>query len=412
MLPRDSSSPPRPAPTDGQRAELGSGSGVGPVETRFFTFAEDGEAFVLESGETLAPVTLAYEVYGELNRARDNAVLLFHALTGSQHAAGYNPRAPGLETLWTPECHHGWWDDFIGPGRALDTDRLCVLCVNYLGGCYGSTGPLSLSAATREPYGASFPRVSFADTVNAQLRLLDHLGIKRLRAAVGASTGGMACLILATRWPQRVALVVPMATGLATTALQRAQNFEQINAIENDPAFAGGAYEPGRGPRRGMALARMIAHKTFVSLEAMEGRFSHEIQDPTTAPSWYRLSHPLESYMVHQGEKFASRFDANSYLRILDAWQRFDLLQASGAAGLGELFGRCRSQRYLLFSIDSDECYPPAQQEEMARVLRQAGVPTLRLTVHSEKGHDSFLLEPELYAANLDHALGGRLAIR
>ena len=394
---------PSPEPTP-HLADHVPGSSVGRVETRFFTFGSAGsarDALALRSGETLGPVTLAYETYGKLAPARDNAILVFHALTGSQHAAGFNAAVPGVGERWNEECQDGWWDLFVGPGRVVDTDRFFVVCANYLGGCYGSSGPASPRSDGGEWWGPDFPRVAFADVVDSQLRLLDHFGIERLYAVVGASTGGMACLSLATRYPQRVSRVVPIASGLATTPLQRVQNFEQIVAIQSDPEFRGGRYAPGAGPRRGLALARMISHKLFVSLRDMEQRSSAAIEPVAEAEGWYGVRHPLESYMLHQGLKLPPRFDANSYLRILDAWQSFDLLREGGASGFAELFARCRHQRYLQFTIDSDMCFAPEEQLRLELVLEEAGIENVRVTVHSTKGHDSFLVEPHLYGPQL-----------
>jgi len=375
------------------------------VETRFFEFASEGEPFRLLGGGSLDRVTLAYETYGELSEARDNAILLFHALTGSQHAAGYNPRIEEVGDLWNEENHTGWWNLFVGPGLALDTDRFFVICANYLGGCYGSTGPTSVDPTSGRPYRASFPRVGLADTVNAQIRLLDHLGIQCLHAVIGNSTGGMASLSLATRYPDRVSRVIPAASGLVTTPLQLAHNFEQILAIENDPRYEGGNYAPGEGPVRGLALARMISHKSFVSLSFLAERSRPEVSQELPDGHWYSIEHSLESYMLHQGEKLPPRFDANAYLRILDAWQSFDVLRDAGVENYGKLFGPCSDQRYLVFTIDSDACFFPEEQAEMVRVLRSASIDCQHVTVRSEKGHDSFLLEPELFAPHLGRFL-------
>jgi homoserine O-acetyltransferase len=367
------------------------------TETRFFELATAERPFFLQSGEALAPAVLAYEAYGQLNEARDNAILVFHALSGSQHAAGYNPAVPGVGGRWTEEVHVGWWDEFIGPGRGLDTDQFCVLCVNYLGGCYGSTGPLSPDPRTGRPYGPRFPQLTIADIVDSQLQLLDHLGIGALHAALGASLGGLLALSLATRYPERVRTIIPFATGLRTTALQRLHNLEQICAIEADPAFQGGDYSEHAPPNRGLSLARMIGHKTFVSLGAMEERARSEVVRRDQTLAWYQLRSPLESYMLHQGQKFVQRFDANTYLRILDSWNRFDLVREAVATDLAGLFQRCRRQNYLVFTIDSDACFYPDEQAELMEVLKKAGVSATRITVHSDKGHDSFLLEPHLY---------------
>ncbi len=349
-------------------------------------------------------MTLAYETYGALDADGSNAILLFHALSGSQHAAGVNRDVPGLGTLWTEEMHLGWWDGLIGPGRAIDTDRWFVVSANYLGGCYGSSGPPSADPATGRPYGSTFPAVGFCDMVEADLRLLDHLGVGRLHATVGGSTGGLMALSLATRHPDRVGVVIPVAAGLGVTSLQVVHNFEQITAITSDPAFAGGEYgaEP---PAAGLALARMIGHKTFVSLSAMRTRAREEIVEG--AVHGYRLKHPLESYMRHQGTKFVDRFDANSYLRIMEAWQSVDLLAEAGAGDWDTLFGRCRRQRWAQFSIDSDVCFYPEEQAALAAALSAAGVPNRVIEVASDRGHDAFLVETDRFAEGLRATLEG-----
>lgn len=382
------------------------GADVGTVEPQFCTFAQ-GEPLVLRSGARLGPVTLAYETYGELNRARDNAILLFHALSGSHHAAGYCPAVPGVGKRWTSGCQVGWWDGFVGPGKALDTEHFQVICANYLGGCYGSTGPSSVNPSTGKPYGSTFPRLTLADVVDAQIRLLDHLGIERLHAVIGASLGGIMCLSLATRYPDRVRIVVPIAAGIEVTPLQRLHNLEQIIAIERDPHFRGGDYYDGPGPQHGLMLARMVSHKTFVSLRTLEDRARLEVVRHNDTFASYSITSALESYMLHQGRKFVQRFDANTYLRIVDAWQRLDLSGEAGGTNLDELFTRCRHQQYLVFTIDSDVSFYPEEQEEMVRVLKEAGVRSMRLTVHSEKGHDAFLVEPELFTPHLAHTLQG-----
>lgn len=376
---------------------------VGEVETLFHTLDAPVR---LQGGETLGEVTLAYELYGDINWAGDNVVLVFHALTGSQHAAGFNQAVPGVGERWTDEMRTGWWDGFIGPRRAVDTERLAVLCVNYLGGCYGSTGPASIDPATGRPYGSAFPKVTLTDIVDSQVRLLDDLGIGRLRAAVGGSVGGMMCAALATRYPDRVHRVVPIAASFEVSSLQVLHNFEQMFAIVTDPDFKGGDYYPGPGPELGLALARMIGHKTFVSLETLRERARNEIVRHENLGG-YEVGHLLESYMLHQGQKFVRRFDANTYLRIMTVWQQFDLLREVGGESLEELLGRCRDQQWTVFSIDSDVCYYPEDQDRMMAVLKRAGVPGRRFTVHSDKGHDSFLIEPHLYAALLRDALDG-----
>ncbi len=380
---------------------------IGQTKTEFFHFTDTPSPLVLRSGDTLGTFTLAYEMYGELSKERDNVILLFHALSASQHAAGHTENVPGLTVEWDKECQSGWWDGFVGPGKALDTNKFCVICANYLGGCYGSTGPSSENPETGKPYGSLFPRVAISDIVDSQVKLLDHLGIEKLHATVGSSLGGIMGLSLATRYPERVGKVIALASGIATSVLQRIHNLEQISAIEADGNFKGGDYYEGTPPERGLALARMIGHKAFISLDTLERRASKIVQVGTEKDNgWYTLRTPTESYMLHQGRKFVQRFDANTYLRIMDAWQSFDLLEEAGFKDYASMFERCKHQQYLIFTIDSDVCYYPGQQEDLATAITQGGIAPIRITVHSEKGHDSFLLEPDLYTPHLHFMLG------
>lgn len=379
---------------------------IGKVKTQFFEFNDAKKPLQLRVGGKLPQFTLAYETYGRMNADHSNVILLFHAMTGSQHAAGINTNVENLDGRWTDETHEGWWHGFIGPGKALDTGKFCVICANYLGGCYGSTGPASINPATGKAWGPEFPVLRMSDIVDSQMKLLDHLGIKKLHAVLGASLGGFLSQMLATRYPERVKNVVCIGTGAETTTYQRIINFEQITAIEGDPNFKGGAYYGGDRPNIGLALARRIAHKTFVSLEALRERARNEVVSHKPPHGWYEMNHPVESYMLRQGEKFVRRFDANSYLRILDAWQWFDLVAESGAKDLTEAFERCKQQEWLVFSIDSDLMFHPQEQAKLVATLKKAHVPVMWLTAHSDKGHDSFLLEPRLYTPHLHHVLG------
>jgi len=380
------------------------------AETQFFHTGTEKEPFAFASGHTLPGITVAYETYGKLNADRSNAILLFHALSGSQHAAGVNTAVPHTDERWTKDIHNGWWDLFIGPDKALDTKRYFIICANYLGGCYGSSGPASTNPATGKPYASSFPPVRTSDVVASQLALLDHLGIQKLRAVIGASVGGLLAINLATLHPERVKLVVPIASGCETTVLTRLTLFEQVLAIENDPHFQGGEYYEEKAPEYGLALARMISHKTFVHLDAIERRARQDLKQGGDTLSWYRVQHNVESYMLHQGKKFVKRFDANSYLRIADMWLRFDPLRDAGVTTYEELFARSAAagQHYLVFSIDSDFCFYPEEQAKLVGFLERAGVSSMHITVHSDKGHDSFLLEPQLYTPHLAFTLDGR----
>jgi len=380
---------------------------LGEVKTRLFTFGDRKNPFVFRTGEKLDSVTVAYETYGELSPNADNAILVFHALSGSQHAAGINRSVPAAGKLWTDELYQGWWDDFIGPGKAIDTRKYFVICANYIGGCYGSSGPTTKNPKTGKPYGRSFPTVMFGDIVDSQIQLLNSLGINRLHGVIGASLGGMCAINLAVRYPDRVNLVIAVASAMTTSILQRIYNYEQICAIEEDKFFnSGNYYSTGKRPDRGLALARMISHKTFVSLEMLETRARKEVVRPEEdKDKWYWLSHSVESYLRGQGLKFVRRFDANTYLRIIDAWQRFDLLKDTGKPNFRSVFRPCRHQKYLVFSIESDSCFYPEQQDQLCDALKGADVPFQHITVHSDKGHDSFLLEPELYTPHVAYML-------
>ena len=375
------------------------------AQTHFASISSESDPLQLFSGDQLVAAEVAYETYGALNEAKDNAILIFHALSGSQHAAGRNEAVEGVERYWTDECHEGWWENFIGPGKALDTSQFYVICANYLGGCYGSTGPSSLDHETGNPFGSNFPSIAIRDIVDSQAKLLNALGIDCLHAVVGGSMGGMACLSFATRYPDRVNVVIPMAASLYATTLHRIHNFEQIYAVESDPNFQGGDYYGGVFPDQGLALARMIAHKTYVSLSTMEDRAGNEIVQPSSGFKHYRFSHPIESYLLHQGRKFVSRFDANTYLRLCEAWLRFDLLKEAESDSYQALFSSCKHQKYMIFSVDSDVCFYPEDQVHMARILKQNDIRCRHITIHSEKGHDAFLLEPELLEPHLKHSL-------
>ncbi|HLF44455.1 MAG TPA: homoserine O-acetyltransferase [Acidimicrobiia bacterium] len=369
------------------------------VETRFFDLPEDALPFKMRSGDLLPEVRLAYEIQGEISPERDNVVLLFHALTGSQHVAGFTPSVEGVGR-WVEENQTGWWEGFVGPGLGVDTDRFAVLCVNYLGGCYGTTGPSSIDPRTGSRYGPDFPPLHLGDIVESQLPLLEHLGITRLKAVAGASVGALLSLSLAAHYPDLVDNVIILAGGLAGTTLHRMYNFEQKLAIFNDPNFKGGNYYDGEFPADGLALARIIGHKAFVSLGAIEERARREVVDHPY------VTHPVESYFWRQGQKLVIRFDPNSYLRIIDSWSNYDLVEDTGAESYVEALIPCRHQSWHVFTIDTDACFYPDQQAGLVAALKEAGVPVEWIQVTSPKGHDSFLTEPHLFEAALRKALG------
>jgi homoserine O-acetyltransferase len=379
-----------------------------PTETKFFDTGSPEDPVRLRDGGALPGIRIAYETWGTPNADKSNAILVFHALSGSHHVAGRNPAIEGVGQLWQEELHTGWWDEMVGPGKALDTDRYFIICANYLGGCYGSTGPASVNPETGQPWGSAFPSVSAADQVEVSCRLLDSLGIGTLHAVAGPSVGGLVALTFATRHPERVRNVIAIASGYKTTVLNRLILFEQILAIENDPYFNGGDYYDSEPPLYGLALARMISHKTFVHLDSIESRARQDVIQPDDVLAWYRVRDQFQSYMLHQGKKFVKRFDANTYLRIIDLWSRYDATLEGDAATPAELLGRARKagQRWLVFSIDSDFCFYPEEQAELVKHLETAGVDVMHITVHSDKGHDSFLLEPDLYTPHIAWLLG------
>ena len=359
-----------------------------------FQFASPDDPFELSNGQCIDHGILAYETYGELNENKDNAILVFHALSGSQHAAGYRESVSQLvNPLWADECKTGWWDGFIGNEKVIDTSRYFIICANYIGGCYGSTGPASRKPNSDEKYMSSFPWITMEDLVLSQMKLIDFLEIKELKAVVGASLGGLLALTTMLLFPARTRNLVSIASGLELQPLQVIHNFEQVRAIENDSLFLNGDYEDDKPPVAGLELARMIGHKTYVSLETMTDRAKQNLVQKDN-PSGYTAIHQVESYFNHQAKKFSKRFDANSYLRILNAWQKHsvdDKIKNIGA--LHESF------KALIISIDSDVCFYPDEQRELHHYLKTNGLNSKMHEVHSEKGHDSFLLEPKLYHA-------------
>lgn len=360
------------------------------------------DQFQVSSGEILSSPRIAFEQYGKMDADRSNVILLFHALSGSHHAAGVN-RGIADVPLFNDELKDGWWNDFIGPGKAIDTDRFCILAPNYLGGCYGSTGPGSLNPETGLPFGSKFPRVTVGDQARFAAALLDHFEVAKLHAVIGPSVGGLCALTFANLFPERVQRVVSVASSYKNTILNRLLLFEQILAIENDPYFNGGDYYDSGSPNLGLALARMISHKTFVHIDALERRAKREIIPESEMLSWYQVTDPFQSYMLHQGKKFTQRFDANTYLRIADMWSSYNALSEAGVEDADSLFAPSREagHQFLVFSIDSDFCFYPEEQAELVADLEKSQVAVTHLTVHSDKGHDSFLLEPHLYVPQL-----------
>ncbi len=364
--------------------------GIGLVETRYQTWREP---LVLESGASLAPLTLAYEMYGELNATRSNAILIMHALSGDAHVAGRHQPA---------DRKPGWWDTMVGPGRAFDTEHYCVLCVNVPGGCRGSTGPASIDPRTGTRYNLHFPVITIGDMVNAQVRLLDHLGIEQVVAAVGGSMGGMQVLQLAVAHPDRVRLAIPLATTARSSAQAIAFSAIGRRAIMSDPRWRGGDYPLDDPPADGLATARMVGHMTYLSDERLAWRFDRRLQHRTRLSFTLEHEFAVESYLEYQGRSFVERFDANSYLYITKAMDYFDL--TSHAPSLADVFRRTRAE-FLVASFSSDWLYPPAESEAVVDALRAAGRPVEYHALSSPLGHDAFLLESELLTPLIENAL-------
>jgi homoserine O-acetyltransferase/O-succinyltransferase len=349
----------------------------------------------LESGATLAPLEVAYKTYGRLNAEKSNAVLVCHALTGDQHAASTHP------VTGKP----GWWSRVIGPGLPLDPARYFIICANVVGGCMGSTGPSSLDAATGKPYALRFPVITIADMVRAQAMLIEALGIETLFAVIGGSMGGMQVLQWAADYPQKLF----SAVCIAAAARHSAQNiaFHEVGraAIMADPDWRGGDYElAGVRPEKGLAVARMAAHITYLSEAALQRKFGRELQ--RDGLSWgFDADFQVESYLRHQGTSFVDRFDANSYLYITRALDYFDLAAGHGGV-LAEAFRAARDVRFCVLSFSSDWLYSTAESRDIVRALNAAGCRASFAEISTDKGHDAFFLDEPA----LDSALRGFLA--
>ena len=352
---------------------------VGIVKTQVFEIKEE---ISLESGKKLGPITLAYETYGKLDENKANAILIFHALSGDAHVAGYRSK---------DDKKPGWWDNFVGPNKAFDTNKYFVICINVIGGCKGSTVPCSINPKTKKPYGIDFPVVTIKDLVNVQKKLIDHLGIKKLLAVTGGSMGGMQALQWAISFPNSVELVIPIAAA----AKQSAQNiaFHEVGrqAIISDPNWHKGHYYGKSVPQLGLSVARMIGHITYLSEDSMKEKFGRKLQDKKTLAFSFDTEFQVESYLKYQGASFVERFDANSYLYITKAIDYFDLTEG-GKKNLADVFSKIKS-KFLVISYTSDWLYPTAESKEIVRALQQNGVGVVFLEIESNYGHDAFLLE-------------------
>ena len=388
---------------------------VGTVDTEFLSLPSPVR---LDCGRSLHPVRVAYETYGTLSPARDNVILVCHALSGDAHAAGI-ARVPAEESTRdgfgaadrdrAANKGLGWWDGMIGPGKAFDTDRFFVVSTNLLGGCRGTTGPSSVDPATGRPYGSDFPIITVADMVRTQRAFLDALGIERLAAVAGGSLGGMQAFEWAILYPDQVDTIVAIASTHAIQPQGVAWNAIARSAIMSDPAWQGGHYYgSGRKPDGGMGIARMVGHMTYLSAKSVGDKFGRRLQ--TGDDIRYTLASPefeVESYLRHQAESFVKRFDANTYLYTSRALTYFDLARQYGHGSLTEAL-RLVSARTLLIAFSSDWLYPPAGSEAVANALGSLGKDVEYHVIDAPYGHDCFLLEEARQTPMIQRFLAGQ----
>jgi len=367
-----------PAPKKGNFS-----NGVGIVQTQMVRLVEPEQPLELECGKRLAPIDVAYETYGQLNETGDNAVLICHALSGDAHVAG---------------CHSpddrkpGWWDNMVGPGKGIDTNKYFVICSNFLGGCTGTTGPSSINPATRKPYGLDFPIITIGDMVKVQKMLLDELGIKKLLAVIGGSIGGMQVLQWAIQYPGFVKAAIPAATTTHLGAQSIAFDAVGRNAILADANFANGQYKDKEAPDKGLAIARMIGHITYLSEQGMRRKFGRQLRDADKYSYDFNSEFAVETYLEHQGQTFVERFDANSYLYITKAADYFDLKKEYGS--LRKAFANVKS-RFFVVSFASDWLFTPEQSRAIVDALAANRKDVSYCDIDSSYGHDAFLLETD-----------------
>ena len=368
---------------------------VGVVKTQVIRLVEPDQPLKLACGKTLAPIEVAYETYGRLNETGDNAVLICHALSGNAHVAGYNSPT---------DRKPGWWDNMVGPGKGIDTEKYFVVCSNLLGGCSGTTGPSSVNPATGGPYGLDFPIITIADMVTVQKMLLDKLGIKQLLAVIGSSIGGMQVLQWAIDYPDFVRAAIPIATTTHLGAQSIAFDAVGRNAILADPNFADGQYAGRDNPDQGLAIARMIGHITYLSEQGMREKFGRALRKADEYSYDFNSEFAVETYLDHQGQTFVERFDANSYLYITKAADYFDLVKDYGS--VEQALAHVKS-RFLVVSFASDWLFTPVQSEAIVNALVANRKDVSYCNIDSPYGHDAFLLEPETIGAFISGFLEG-----
>ncbi len=352
---------------------------------KFFNFGPGEEnALTLDCGRKLYEVTLAYELYGELSPAKDNAILILHALSGDAHVAGYHDEN---------EEKPGWWDEMVGPGKPIDTDKYFVICSNVIGGCSGSTGPKSIDPATGKPYNLNFPVITIRDMVRAQKRLIDFLGIKQLLSVIGGSMGGMQAMEWAVTYPDAIRSAIPVATTSQLSPQSIAFDWVGREAIKSDPNWLSGAYPPDRTPDMGLSTARMLAHITYLSDESMDAKFGRDLQEHECYAFNFGRDFAVESYLEYQGRRFVERFDACSYFYITRAMDYFDMAGGSGG-DLAKAFSKATAD-FLVISFSSDWLFTTRQSRNIVNALLKNHCNVSFCEIDSSYGHDAFLLETE-----------------
>ncbi len=368
---------------------------VGIVTPQDYTFGAPGKGITLEGGSEFGPITVRYETYGRLNADRSNAILIQHAFSGDAHAAGYHS---------AEDRHPGWWDNMVGPDKAFDTKRYFVICSNVLGGCRGTTGPGSINPETGRPYGLSFPVITIDDMVKVQRELIDHLGIERLYAVAGGSMGGMQALEWTVRYPERARSAIIMAATSRLSAQAIAFNAVGRNAIVSDEFWNGGDYYDGQPPARGLAIARMVGHITYLSEQAMGMKFGRRLQERANFGFDFEDQFQVESYLEYQSDKFVDRFDANSYIYLSKAMDYYDL--GARFDGLERAVQNCNA-KFLVVTFSSDWLYPPYQSKEVVFAMMRQGVDVSYVQLESPYGHDAFFLEIDRQAPLVSSFLEG-----
>ena len=361
------------------------------TQTQYYTFAEPPHELTLKSGMKLGPITLAYETYGDLNKDKSNAILIFHSLSMDAHAAGFHK----------DDKKPGWWDPMIGPGKAFDTSKYFIICANVLGGCKGSTGPSSVNPSTGKPYGLSFPVVTIEDMVMAQKHLIDYLGIKKLLCAAGGSMGGLQALIWTILYPKELSSAILIATNTRHTAQQIALHEVARQAIMSDPGWQDGNYYGKSIPARGLAVARMIGHITYMSEKSMEERFGRKLIGKERLGYDFSHDFEVENYLKYRSDNFVQRFDANSYLYISKALDYFNLAENGE---LAKAFSKILA-KFLIISFTSDWLYPSYQSKEMVKAMKANDLDVSFIEINSSYGHDAFLVEVEGQSKLIFHFL-------